>query len=370
VALTNYARLTNEQLTVWSRDTWKQARNVAFLTRYLGSGPNACFQQINELKKDQKGARAVITLIPDLEGDGVAGDRTLKGNEEASKSYDQVIRIDQLRNANKHEGRMADQKSVVRFREESRDILAYWLADRMDQIAFLTLAGIAYSQKNNGATRVGSDLPFLEYAADVTPPSSRRFARWNAGSAAIEVGVGSSAVTAADTPSWKMLVNTKAFMKDQYIRPLRGENGEEAYHVFLPPLAMAKLKLDTDYLEALRHAQPRGNKNPLFVGSVPLIDGLYTHEYRHVPNTGGAAPGSKYGAGGTVEGAQIIFCGAQALGFADIGNPEWVEEGDDYENQQGIAVGKICGLLKPQFITQYAGGTLQDHGVFSTYVAT
>ena len=85
-------------------------------------------QHITELKKSEKGARAVITLLADLEGDGVAGDRTLEGNEEAMKSYDQVIRIDQLRHANRHEGRMADQKSVVEFRNNSRDVLATgWL---------------------------------------------------------------------------------------------------------------------------------------------------------------------------------------------------------------------------------------------------
>ena len=89
-------------------------------------------QHITELKKTEKGARAVITLLADLEGDGVVGDRTLEGNEESLKSYDQVIRIDQLRNANRHEGRMADQKSVVNFRENSRDKLSYWLSDRID----------------------------------------------------------------------------------------------------------------------------------------------------------------------------------------------------------------------------------------------
>jgi hypothetical protein len=84
---------------------------------------------------------------------------TLEGNEEAMKSFDQVIQIDQLRHANRHEGKMADQRSVVEFRENSRDVLGYWLSDRIDQMAFLTLAGISYAFKPNGAARVGSDLP-------------------------------------------------------------------------------------------------------------------------------------------------------------------------------------------------------------------
>ena len=140
--LTNFSLLTNEQKTIWSRDTWKNARNLSFIGKFLGEGPTALVQHITELKKSEKGARAVITLLADLTGDGVAGDRTLEGNEEQMQTFDQVIRIDQLRHANRHEGKMADQKSVVEFRNNSKNVLAYWLSDRIDQMAFLTLAGI------------------------------------------------------------------------------------------------------------------------------------------------------------------------------------------------------------------------------------
>lgn len=369
MALTNFALLTNEQKTIWSMDLWKQARNMSFVNRFLGKSANSVIQHIDELKKTEKGARAVITLLTDLEGDGIAGDRTLEGNEEALKSFDQVIRIDQLRHANRHEGRMADQKSVVEFRGNSRDVLAYWLADRVDQLAFLTMAGISYNFRNAGGTRVGSDLPNLEFAADVTAPTSKRFARWNGTSKSLEIGTGTSAVVAADTPSWNMLVQAKAYAKDNYIRGVREDGGEECYHVFLSPAAMAKLKLDNDYMLNLRHAQPRGDGNNLFKGGAVKVDGLYLWEYRHVPNTRLAASGSKYGSGGTVDGCQILFCGAQALGMADIGAPEWVEKGFDYDNQQGISMGKILGFKKPQFYTQYSGGTTEDFGVISLYTA-
>jgi N4-gp56 family major capsid protein len=159
MSMTNFALLTDEQKTIWSMDLWKQARNYSFVNKFLGKDTNSIIQHVTELKKTEKGARAVLTLLADLEGDGIAGDRTLEGNEEAMKSYDQVIQLDQLRHANRHEGRMADQKSVVEFRNNSRDVLAYWLADRVDQIAFLTMAGLDYSVKNSGGTRIGSDLP-------------------------------------------------------------------------------------------------------------------------------------------------------------------------------------------------------------------
>jgi hypothetical protein len=189
-------------------------------------------QHITELKKSEKGARAVITLLTDLEGDGIAGDRTLEGNEEAMKSFDQVIRLDQLRHANRHEGRMADQKSVVSFREESRDKLAYWLSDRIDQLAFLTLAGIDYSKRNSGGVRVGSDLPYLEFNADVTPPSAKRYARWDgATNKVLSWGTGSSSVTTSDTPTWGMFVQAKAYAKDNYLRGIKSKGGEEVKKV-------------------------------------------------------------------------------------------------------------------------------------------
>lgn len=153
------------------------------------------------------------------------------------------------------------------------------------------------------------------------------------------------------------------------MRGIKEQGGEETYHVFMTPQCMSKLKQDSDYMLNLRHAQPRGDKNDLFTGATVKIDGLYLHEFRHVYHTTGLTSGNKWGSGGTVDGCQVLFCGAQAMAFADIGNPEWVEKGFDYENQQGISVGKIMGMLKPKFNSIYSGNTVQDFGVISAYFA-
>ncbi len=364
MSLTNFAALTNEQLTIWKRDVWKEARNRSFMNQFTGEGNGAMIQRITELKKTEKGARAVITLVADLEGDGIAGDRTQEGNEEAMKSYDQVIRIDQLRHANRHEGRLAEQKSVVNFRKESRDVLAYWLADRHDQLAFLTLSGVAYTQKTTGQARVGSDLAFLEYAADVTAPTANRHKRWDTGTNQLEDG-NTALVENDDTPSWNMIVEAKAYAKDNFIRELRGENGQELYHCFMTPRGFAKLKLDNDFLLAWRHAMPRSKDNPLFKGMTSgiMVDGIMFHEYRHVFNSVGLESGvDQWGSSADVEGQRILFCGAQALAFADIGDPYWVEKEFDYDNQPGISVGKMSGLLKPVFRAAVTG-TDEDFGV-------
>ena len=74
MANTNFALLTNNQKTAWSLDFWKQARNQAFINKFLGKDQNSVIQHITELKKTEKGTRAVITLIADMTGDGVVGD--------------------------------------------------------------------------------------------------------------------------------------------------------------------------------------------------------------------------------------------------------------------------------------------------------
>lgn len=375
MATTNFAALTTEQLTAWSRDFWRVARNMSFVNQFAGTGSNAMVQRVTELTKSDKGTRAVITLLADMTGDGVTGDYGLEGNEEALRSFDTTIELDQLRFANRIAGRLADQKSVVNFRETSRDALAYAMADRMDQLAFLTLAGVSYASKTNGALRstlaTGQNLTDLAYASDVSAPTSDRHLRVS--STGLTSG-DTTAVTAADKITYKSLVELKAFAKDNYIRGVRGQGNEETFHLFVTPQQMAALKLDSDFLANVRNAGVRGGSNPLFAGSSSvMVDGIMVHEFRHVFNTSGAtagtsanagAAGYKWGADADVNGARALFCGAQALAMADIGMPEIVEDTFDYGNQAGISIGKIFGLRKPKYNSDISG-SVQDFGVIA-----
>ena len=375
MANTNFASLTSNQLTAWSRDFWRVARNMSFINQFAGSGSNAMVQRITDLTKSDKGTKAVITLLADMTGDGITGDNTLEGNEEALRAYDITIELDQLRFANRLAGRLADQKSVVNFRENSRDALAYAMADRMDQLAFLTLSGSAYTNKTNGALRTtsgttGHELVDLEFASDVSAPTTNRHRRWDATSF-LSAG-DTTAIAAADKIAYRTIVELKAYAKDNYIRGIRAAGNEEVFHLFVTPQQMADLKLDSDFLANVRNAGVRGPSNQLFSGSSSLmVDGVMVHEFRHVFSTEGAtagtcsnagAAGYKWGAAADQDGARALFCGAQALAMADIGNPEVVEETFDYGNQAGISIGKIFGLRKPKYNSDYNGST-EDFGV-------
>lgn len=351
MAKTNFAALTDEQKTAWGMDFWAHARNRSFINKFLGKSANSMIHHITELRKDKKGARAVLTLVADLQGDGVVGDNRLEDNEEAMKSFDTVIQIDQLRHANRIEGRMADQKSIVNFRRQSRDKLAYWLGDRIDQIAFLSLSSLPYSLHTNGAARTGSNLPNLEFAeATPAPTANRQFYLGAAGD--LVQGTGFDAPDGSLTPlTYKSLVRMKANAKDAYLKPLRSNGGEDLYMVFVTPQGMADLRLDPDFIQNVRHAGVRGKSNDLFSGaSSVMVDGMIIHEYRHVFSNEKAADGNRFGATtGNDIGQRVLFCGAQALGMADIGAAEWVEDVFDYENELGISVAKIFGFLNPKF---------------------
>mgnify|MGYP003572050902 CR=1 FL=1 len=370
MAATNFAALLTNEKVAWARSTWKVARNNSFVMQFAGKGPNSPIQRITELTKSEKGAKAIITLVPDLTGDGVVGDHTLKGNEEAIQAADQEVQIDQLRNANINTGRIADQKSVITFRDTSRDVLGYWLGDRVDQMGFLTLSGVAYTFTNNGGERpvlgggtTGRNLSELSFAADVTAPTANRHYRWDATSGL--VAGDTTAVAAGDTITYAALVELKAQAKTNYVKGIKGPGNQEFYHVFLHPLVMAKLKLDTDFKNAVNNAGVRGMKNPVFTGSMPTLDGLIIHEHRHVYKTLGSVDanskwGGTYGVDATVDGSRCLLIGAQALAMGDLGAPYWDEEDEDYNNQYGISVGKIFGLKKPVFSSEDFGVVCLD----------
>ena len=82
MAMSNFSKLTNEQLTIWGRRVWKAARNTSFILKnFSGEGSNAVIQRVTELTETTKGTRAVFTLVPDLEGDGVVGDANVGAGE-------------------------------------------------------------------------------------------------------------------------------------------------------------------------------------------------------------------------------------------------------------------------------------------------
>lgn len=351
MAHTNFAALSSKQKIVWSRDVWSEARDKMFVKRFLGKSENSMIQRITDLTKTEKGERVLIQLVADLIEDGVIGDNEREGNEEAMQSYEQEITIDLLSHQVRNKGKLADQKTVIRFREQARNKLAYWLANRIDQLVFLMLSGVSFQYQNNGAPRpANSPFPNLSFAPDVHAPTAKRHLRWDATQGLVQGD--NTAVVADDTVGYATIVDAMAYAKDHYMPPLMA-NGKEYYIGLVRPGTLAQLKKDPDYQRALVGALPRSKDHPWFTGGTVTLDGLVLHEHRLVYSTLGAASGQKWGADGTVNGTRTLICGAQALGMADLGAPDWEEKKFDYASKQGISVDKMFGLLKPMFYSLY-----------------
>ena len=356
---TNFAGLTTKQKLVWSRDVWQAARDKMFIKKFVGSGEGAMIQRITELTKTEKGEQCIMFLVADLMGDGVVGDNEREGMEEDMQSYEQIITIDLISHGVKNKGKMSEQKTVIKFREHAKDKLAYWLSNRLDQLAFLTMSGIGYDKMCNGASRASTAFSTLAFASQVSAPSTKRSLMWT-GSALTASNTAS--ITSSYLPSYKMITNLVAYAKDHYIKPLMS-GGKEYYVLLVKPGTLAALKNDADYKNAVINAAPSGKDNPFFTGATVTLDGVVIHEHNMVYSTTGIASGSKWG-GGTVDGTRTLFCGAQALGMADIGTPEWDEKTFQYGSQTGINIDKMFGFLKPKFYST-ADGSTEDFGVIA-----
>ena len=128
-------------------------------------------------------------------------------------------------------------------------------------------------------------------------------------------------------------------------------------------LGMARLKKDPDFRAAYKDAMPRTPNHVLFKGAnVYWVDGMAIYVHNHVFHS------STWGAGANVAGQAVLMCGAQAIGYADIGQPMWEEKTFDYNSKPGISVSKICGLHKPKFRAPTTG-TDEDFGVIRVNTA-
>lgn len=359
---TNFAALTAEQKLVWSRDLWQEARDMAFITKFTGTDQNSSIQRITELTKTEKGEEAIMHLLADLVGDGVVGDDEREGNEEAMQTDSETITIDLLSHGVVNKGKMADQKTIVDFRKSGKGRLAYWLANRMDQLAFLTMSGIDYSRTNSGALRTDTAFTNLAFAGDVSAPTANRHLRLDA-STGLEAG-DTSLIEAVDIPTYAHMVDLHAYAKEHYVKPMLA-GGKEYYMMFVRPGTLAHLKKDADYQRAVVTGAQRGMDNPWFTGGTITIDGLVFHEHRLVYNTSNATSAvDKWGAGNLVDGTRSLLVGAQALGLADLGPAEWNEKTFQYGSRLGINVDKMFGLVKPKFHSIY-DNSVEDFGVIA-----
>ena len=150
MANTDYG--VNHALAVklWQKGLMAEVLKKTQVQNFTGSTSSSLIQVKTETSK-QAGDRISFGLRMQLSGDGVEGDGTLEGNEEALTTYSDAVLIDQLRHAVRSGGRMSEQRVPFSVRAEARDGLADWWADRIDDCFFNQLCNRGISAFSPGS---------------------------------------------------------------------------------------------------------------------------------------------------------------------------------------------------------------------------
>jgi N4-gp56 family major capsid protein len=364
MATTNYPVGHPLAPKVWRRKLAVEALRKTFFTDLIGTSASSVIQQLDDLKKGG-GDRITYGLRGQLVGRGVTGDGTLEGNEEAFGTYSDTLIIDQLRHAVRSAGKMSEQRVLFNVRDEAKEGLADWWAERWDTSMFNQLCGFTAQQ----------DLAFTGNNAPIAPDTSHIY-RPNSKTADESLTTGDEfTLSIIDVMVARAAQFTTASNTGVPIAPASFA-GRKMWIMFLHDYQAFQLRSTAaagswiDYQKALTTGG-YAEQTSLFKG------GFLIGEYNGVLLV--KAPRVTNGVNSTTGAAvtnvrRAVLVGAQAGMFAmgrQQGDGEgdrfnWVEEEFDYGNQLGVSAGSIFGMKKTRF-TPAGSGPTSD---FATFVAS
>lgn len=336
MATTAYTVNSSETVKLWRKKLAREALKATWFGKFIGDSSDDLVQVFDETKKSA-GDRITVILRMQLTGDGVLGDGTLEGNEEALTTYTDNLFIDQLRHAVRSAGKASDQRTSFSVREEAMMGLKDWWAGRLDTAFFNQICG---NTAQTDTRYTGNNATIAPDSAHVYRPNSR---------------ANDQSLTTGDEmtlPLIDVLVGMAKLMTP-VIRPLK-VNGEDKYVMFLHTNQVTQLRTNTStgqWLDIQKAAiTGDGSKgNPIMTGALGEYNGVVLHESTRVTlgvnsSTGVAVSNTR----------RAVLCGAQAATVAfgqgqSFEEFDWNEELFDYGNQLGVESGCIFGIKKLRF---------------------
>ena len=343
-----------EEVLHWAMDLNREAiDNTFMLARFKGTGSNAVLQVLDEMTKEA-GAEITTTLRLKGTGDGVAGDNTLKGNEEALVTHSDTLRIDQLRHAFKAKGRMSQQRVRYRMLSEMRDAAADWFSERFETSIFNHLCGNTAETDTRYTGMVATVAPdanhfhIIDGVADDETLTETEIMQTDDLDQVLNKVKNLGSENAGSSGSVKM-------------RPIKVEGADRFIQVMHPNQTRRLQDEAGSWFESMQSVLQGGtiSTNPLFTGALGVWKDLIFYESAYITHgvdTTDTSPETDV--------KRSIVMGAQAgqLAFGREGGNdtrfEWVEEDDDFKNQIAVAVGVIWGFKKTRYNSE-------DFGVFT-----
>lgn len=361
MATTSYGVNDALAMKAWSRKLAVEVSKATPIAPLIGKSANSIIHMKEELSKD-KGDKVTFGLRMQLNGEGVTEGETLEGNEESLTTYSDAIYINELAHAVrvKNEGTIDVQRVPFSLREEAKDGLRDWYADRMSLAAFIHWGGYNAPTLDFEGNTITLSSKYYGFNAP-TAPSSGRILR--AGAVANDNSLTSSHIFTLDLIDKAV---EKAKTANPKIRPVNIDGGKH-YVMYIHPYQTTSLRTNTStgqWMDIQKAAEKRGADNPLFSGALGVYNNVILREAEHVVQGVSAADGSK-----VTNARRAVLLGAQSAvcSFGMKFTPEKYdmrEELFDYQRELGVSVHTVFGMKKTVF-NSVDFGTV----VVSTYAA-
>jgi N4-gp56 family major capsid protein len=261
---------------LWSRKLFQEVTGDLGITKFIGEGQNNIIQHKTETSKSA-GDQITFGLRMLLSGDGIQGDNTLEGNEEALSLYNDAVVLNQLRHATRSQGKMSETRVPWSVRQENKDGLADWWKERMETSIFNQLAG-------------NSDQTDTRYTANnsaVAPSTGSATRLVVGGGETAEASLSATTTHAIDLADLDSCIAI-AKVQSPRMRPVR-VNGKNMYVAFLHPYQIRQMRAQTaaggwyelhsDMIEGGKYQD-----NPILTGSEfvynntkPMVHGTVTY---------------------------------------------------------------------------------------------
>jgi N4-gp56 family major capsid protein len=322
----------------------------------MGTDENSIIQLKEDLTK-KAGDSVTFALVNELTNAGVTGNTTLEGNEEALDARSFRCYVEPLRHA------VAvtvwdEQKSAIDLRDAGSMMLKMWSKTKMrDQIiaALTSINGTAYASADataRNAWMVDNVDRVLIGAAKSNYSATHATALANVDNTTDKL-----------TPEAVSLMKRIAQSASPKIRPIRLDDDEEWYVLFVPSNSFRDFAINATVTQANRDARERGVKtNPIFSGGALVWDGVIVREIPEIPTYLEGASSIRIG--------PSLMCGAQALAIGWAKRTATTTQVRDYGFLHGVGISETRGIKKMLFGSG-AGDTddLKDHGVVTGWFA-
>lgn len=362
--MANTAVASGNIVTNFRTDFYREFVRENMFSPYTGTS-NA---NVINIKMDKQ--KISIPLVTSLNGDGVSGSSTLRGNGESIGNYAMELTPTYYRNAVEFDMEELDKPDIDLMRA-ARPLLMDWgmelqrdhIIEAMGQIsASGTVINYGEATAANRNTWAVANSDRILYGAATSNYS---------GVHATDLAKLDSAADKA-TGSIVSLLKRIAKNASPKIRPIRVKGGYEYFVAFVDSYVFRDIK--ADLATSHQNAMPRSTDNILFQDGDLIWDGVIIREVPEIGefiDTGSSAVIQTHGdwtslatAGDSVSRVSPIFlCGQQAVGYGMGMQPKIIVDRDhDYEFQPGVAL-----MCKQDIDKAFFNGDIQ-HGMATGFV--